>query len=366
MTQQVLQLCHDYRGPFVTVCRQYIEAQPDAEVTTVFIQGVQDECVERDVGGRVLFMEQSGENLRGIKFAQIFRLFRLLKNQQIDVVIAHRYKAIYLAGILSYFRPLPILLGVAHEHNVFRRVTRKLFVTFWRRKFLIAGVSKSVVADIARFCPSLVTEDRLYQLPNVLPAGFKSELQEKHAARIKLRLDPNALIVGTTGRLVKKKSIETLLEGFEKLQSPEAQLVLIGDGPLSQELKDQAADLGLTDRIHFLGHVPDAGYLVRLFDVFVLPSGQAEAFGLVLLEAMVAKVPVLTSTAAGPAEVVGNAEWQFKQGSSDSLAEKITALIELDSDEKQAMLDENANRVAQVYSREKFRSTLDAILNISD
>ncbi len=361
MTRKVLQLCHDYHGPFVSVCRQYVEALSDSEVTTIFIQGEENEQVREGVGGhRVLFLQ--GDNLRGIKFSQIFHLNRLLSGQHFDVAIAHRYKAIYLAGIMSYFRPIPRMLGIAHEHRVFKRITRKLFVTFWRKQFLVAGVSQSVVNDIAKTCPSLVSEGRLHQLPNVLPREFEASLVSREEARQKLGLSPDSIIVGSIGRLVKKKSINLLLQAFKEVAKPNAELVLVGDGPLRAQLEDLAIELSIENRVKFLGYVSGAGKYVRLFDVFVLPSGSAEAFGIVLLEAMIAGVPVIASSAPGPAEVVGVSARLFNDGDAEDLARAIQELLAQDSEHRTKMLDQNRERVQQVYSPQVFADKLEALL----
>jgi glycosyltransferase involved in cell wall biosynthesis len=364
LKKKVLQLCHDYHGPFVSVCRQYVEALPDAEVTTIFIQGERDLVVESAVGGRVEFLQRSGENLRGFKFSQIIRLYNLLGARQFDAVIAHRYKAIYLAGIMSYFRRFPAMLAVAHEHEVFRRITRKLFVTFWCRSFVVAGVSKSVTNNIDYYCSGLKAQGRLAQLPNVLPNAFSEGLLDRESARDKLDIDREVYVVGVTGRLVKKKSLPVLLRAFAKLKNrDDAQLLIVGDGPLKADLEQLAEELDLGDRIRLLGHVPDAGKLVRVFDLFVLPSGSAEAFGLVLLEAMSAGVPVLTSTAPGPSEVVGQVSCQFLEGNADHLANKILELSRWSDEQRASVVLENQQRVMNEFSPAKFRETLQLVLD---
>ncbi len=350
----------------MSICRQYVEALSDAEVTTVFIQGVADSEVLEGVGGaQVIFLDEPGENLRGIKFAQIFRLQSQLRDQPFDAVIAHRYKAIYLAGILSYFRDFPVLLGVAHEHRVFQRITRKLFVTFWRKMYRLAGVSKSVCDDIANRCPSLLTEDRLFYLPNVLPEGFADALASRDAARQQLGLAPEDYLIGTTGRLIKKKSLHVLLSGFAEYSAERAdtKLVLLGDGPLRDELQQQAVDLGIEAKVKFMGHVPQAGSLVRAFDLFVLPSSEAEAFGLVLLEAMAAGVPVISSNAPGPSQVHGDQAWQFTMDDSSDLADKLVKWRELDAARQQVFIANNKRRVEDEFSPAGFKNKLNLALS---
>jgi len=356
VTRHILQISHDYGGPFVTVCRQYVDAFPDDKVTTVFLRGASGPEIVSGVGGeQVQFLETFGEDLRGFKLAQIIRLYRLIKYQSFDLVIAHRYKAIYLAGIISYFLPLPRLLGIAHEHNVFRRITRKLFVTFWRRRYLIAGVSDSVTENIACYCPELVSEQRLFTLPNALPQDFESKLLTKQQAREALGIKQSSVVVGTIGRLVEKKSLHTLIEAFAVADVPDdITLVLMGEGPLRSKLEQLVVSLGIEDRVLLLGHVPNAGHYVAAFDVFVLPSGVEEAFGVVLLEAMMAKVPVISSDAPGPRQVVGESDWLFVAEDAAELAKRIQTFFELHLEARIELGEAGYERVQAEYTHEQF------------
>lgn len=359
MTRHILQISHDYNGPFVSVCRQYVDAFSDDCVTTVFLRGDEDADVVKGVGGEnVLFLEQPGEDLRGFKFSQILRLYRLIKPQRFDLVIAHRYKAIYLAGIMSYFLPLPVLLGIAHEYHVFRRVTRKLFVTFWRRQYLIAGVSDAVTANIGEYCPSLINENRLLTLPNALPRKYEDKVLSRQEARKILGLDEDALVIGAVGRLVDKKSLHILIQAFANLEFTDAILVIVGDGPLKQSLQQLAKTTGVGQRVVFAGHVPKAGRLARAFDLFVLSSGVEEAFGIVLLEAMMARVPILSSDAPGPKQVLGASGQLFSVGDASDLTSKLEDLLNLTPAERLRLGEAGYRRVQSEYTHDIFCSRL--------
>lgn len=368
VTRHILQISHDYSGPFVTVCRQYVDAFPDDKVTTIFLRGEGDpEIISRVGGEQVQFIQTPGADLRGFKFSQILSLYRLVKGQSFDLVIAHRYKAIYVAGIISYFLPLPRLLGIAHEHNVFRRITRKLFVTFWRRRYLIAGVSNSVTQNIASYCPSLVSEQRLFTLPNALPHDFESQLLTKHQARETLGIDEDSVVIGAVGRLVEKKSFHTLIEAFAAADLPnDVTLVLVGDGPLRLRLEELALSLGLASRVQFLGHVPSGGHFFAAFDVFVLPSGIEEAFGIVLLEAMMAKVPVICSDAPGPRQVVGQTDWMFAVDDVVELAKKIQSFLDLHSEARRELGKSGYERVQTEFTHQRFCERLSQLALFND
>jgi len=323
----VLQISHDQEGPFPSVCAKYVRLfDPNRyAVTTVYLRGDPVEGVEGKTGGeRVLFFLLGKGSLRGIKFKAIFRLLRLCQKERFSVVIAHRYKAIYLAGVISYFVSIPLLLGVAHEHHVFNRITRHLFLTFWRRKIKIIAVSNSVRDDILTACPSLRQQNRVFVLHHGLDLlNSEGQLKSRATARQALGLNNDRFVFGTVGRLVGKKDHRTLLEAFAKANVDDSILVLIGSGGRESELKSLAYELQINDRVLFLGHLPDAAKYLKAMDVFVLTSSEREAFGLVLLEAMLARVPIISSDAKGPEEVVGDVGSLFRVGDVDDLALKM-------------------------------------------
>ncbi|WP_122558829.1 glycosyltransferase, partial [Pseudomonas viridiflava] len=110
----------------------------------------------------------------------------------------------------------------------------------------------------------------------------------------------------------------TLLRGFAQALPnlpADSRLVILGKGRLEQSLKDLALELGIGPQVLFLGQVPEARRYFKAFDVFALSSDH-EPFGMVLLEAMVAGVPVLATACGGAKEVVEGVGVLFALGDS--------------------------------------------------
>jgi len=357
---KVVQICHDYEGPFQSVCQQYSSAFTNGHFTTLFLRGKPDKAVIDRIGGdEVIFLDQGEGALRGIKWATIFQVFRLFKRSSFDLVIAHRYKAIYLAGLMSYFFPLRLILGVAHEHKVFSRVTRSLFVMFWRKRIVILGVSESVTRDVESSCPGLRDQGRLYTLNNGIDIGLVNELQNRIDARRLLGVPAGDLLLGTIGRLVTKKNHALLLRAFSMADLPEqAKLLFIGSGPEERKLRTLCIDLEIDDQVIFSGHVPDAFKYLRALDVFVFPSGDAEAFGIVLLEAMLAEVPIVSSDASGPAEVVRDSGWLFNLSNVEDLARVLSEVVYMPESERRIKTESALKRVKADYSSVRFSENL--------
>src|SRR5438876_7896376 len=152
------------------------------------------------------------------------------------------------------------------------------------------------------------------------------------------------------GRIVREKGIFTLLDAFEKLrkQGKDVSLVLVGEGPLKEDLAKEVLRRKLNDRVKLAGFV-DEKKLVSLYnssDAFVLPS-HYEPFGMVALEAMASRVPVVVSDVGGLSEIVEDGVTGVKVPSSDphALAEGILRV--LDNRELSERLKENAYRAVQ-------------------
>lgn len=355
----ILQISHDYLGPFVSVCRQYTQAFSHCEVTTIYLRGEYSATVEEETGGgTVLFFEQKEGSLRGFKAKTLIRLYKVFKENQFDLVIAHRYKPLYLAGMMSYFFGNVNILGVFHEHGVLKRLHRKLFLSFWRKRIIILAVSDSVRKDLQRDCNSLVYGERLFVLNNAMDIKrYQSKILTREAARRELNLSQSDYIVGTLGRLIRKKKFDVLIKCFDGTKS-DTRLVLIGDGPFRPELERLSEKSGLMNRVTFSGYRESGFKFLTAFDVFVLPSGIEEAFGYVLLEAMMARVPIIMADSEGPKEVAGDSAFLFNSGNTSELGEKIKEVQQLGSERLTELTDRGFRRLSEKFSLEKFSHDL--------
>jgi sugar transferase (PEP-CTERM/EpsH1 system associated) len=124
-------------------------------------------------------------------------------------------------------------------------------------------------------------------------------------ARRVLGLPPEALIVGTVGRLDPVKDQAGLVRSFAALLrgQPDAFLVIAGEGPCRPELTRLIGELGVERRVRLLGDCPDIPLVLSAMDLFVLPS-IAEGLSNTVLEAMAAGLPVVATRVGGSPEMV--------------------------------------------------------------
>ncbi len=351
MKKNILQICHGSSAPFGDVARQWARLfdGSDYELTTIFLTGNKDEALAREVGGKVLFFEYTSRDLSGLKRGLVKRLKALHLQERYEFCVAHRYKSIYSALSVKGLK----VIGVNHAYGVYDKWLRRAFVMHKKNQLLLVGVSDAIRNDIRKSLPCFPTEkiQTVYNRINV--ESVKEQQVDRPSAREFLGISGDGYFFGAVGRLHPDKDYKTLLAGFslalEKM--PGAQLIIVGEGRLKSDLKSQAEALKIDENVHFLGFVKDAYRYFKGFDSFVLSSDH-EPFGMVLLEAMVAGIPIAYSNCGGSPEVVDSLGICFEVGNPVELSE---VLFRLYSHEHGIEGDQLDQRVRRYFSDEVVR-----------
>lgn len=365
--RRVLQFCHGYDGPFLDCARQYASlfAGSGYRVTTVFLTGVADtEVAAGCASDEVLFMEYSSKAIRGLKLGAIRDLRRIAASRNFSFCIAHRFKPIYIALLGT---SLPVI-GVHHAFGDYRRGSRRLFAKLFRQRLSLLGVSDAVRDDM-RACLPQWPAQRIQTLYNRIDVEALQAAQlPKSAARQELGLSASAWIVGNVGRLHPDKDQATLLRGFAAALPGlprDSQLAIMGSGRLEQKLKDLSRELGIADRVLFLGQVAEARRYFRAFDAFALSSDH-EPFGMVLLEAMAAGVPLLATACGGAKEVVEGVGILFPLGDAEHMAQGLQHLAAMDENQRLLCAELMFERLRERFSDRAVRDAFWRLPQVTD
>jgi len=135
--------------------------------------------------------------------------------------------------------------------------------------------------------------------------------------------------IGTIGRLVPQKDYPTLLNAFSNVLKsvPNTDLYVVGEGYLQKDLIELSKSFGIKDKVHWLGKTEYINEFLSKLDLFILPS-KYEGFGLVLLEAMVAKKPIIAANNSAIPEVLGKSyDGLFSTGDVNALTQHIKTAI---------------------------------------
>ncbi|MDG5816076.1 glycosyltransferase family 4 protein [Chitinispirillales bacterium ANBcel5] len=166
--------------------------------------------------------------------------------------------------------------------------------------------------------------------------------------------------IGFIGRLSDEKSVDVLLDAMKIVVSlrPEAQLSIVGTGPLEENLKNYTSSLNLQSNVTFCGYSSNVFQSLREMDIFVL-SSRTEGCPIVILEAMAMGLPVVATRVGGNSELVvdGSTGLLVKHSNCKQMASAILELIH-DRSRAQKMGKAGKQRAFTVFHPKKFTQSL--------
>lgn len=162
--------------------------------------------------------------------------------------------------------------------------------------------------------------------------------------------EENQKIICHISNFRKVKRIDDVVEVFYRIQKEvDSILLMIGEGPEKEVSREQARELGILDRVKYLGKTSEIERVLCMSDLFVLPS-ETESFGLSALEAMAAGVPVISSNTGGIPEVNINNQTGFTANVGDVKTMARGAISLLTDDEMLRAFGRNARLQAEKFS----------------
>lgn len=274
------------------------------------------------------------------------RLRRLVHDRGVDLVHTHMPLPA-AAARLALPRPRQGGPALVHtEHNLwdrYRLPTRLANQLTYRRNAGVVAVSDGVAGSIRADVPVEVVVHGI-DTGRLRPATIEAH----RSARRALGLAPEAPVIGTVGNFTAKKDHASLLAATARLvdEHPGIRLVLVGSGPLEDELRARARALGIEGTVVFAGSRDDVFDLLPALDVFTL-SSRFEGLPIALLEAMACGVPPVATRVGGIPEVVtdGRDGSLVEPGDPEALATVLGKLL-ADPVARQEMGAQAARRAA--------------------
>lgn len=226
-----------------------------------------------------------------------------IKQRDIEIVHCHGYKSNFY-GLLASRKRIPI---VTTNHNWLKshwrlRLYNRLDAAWIRYFDGIVAVSEGVKADMLGY---RVPEEKIRVIDNGIDPGRFKRAIPRETVRRGLGLNGEARVIGTVGNLGQEKGHKYLLDAVRGVlqDSGKVKLLIVGDGPLRARLEGEAGRLGVDGDVIFAGYRSDIPELLSVMDIFVLPSLK-EGLPMVLLEAMAAKVPVVSTRVGSVPKVI--------------------------------------------------------------
>ncbi|WP_165967307.1 glycosyltransferase [Luteimonas aestuarii] len=229
-----------------------------------------------------------------------------VSSNAVQVVHTHNFVPNYYAALATRFVAHPPAL-VNTCHNMGTRLSNRrlrwLYRWSLRHTARIALVGRQVRDRLVE--TGVAEPGKADVVLNGVPVPATTG--DRDAARDRLGIPRDALLLGSVGRLVALKNHRLLLDAMPGLlaKHPRLHAVIVGDGPLQPELQRQIDGLGLARHIHLAGPRNDVQALLPAFDVFVLPS-RTEGLSIALLEACAAGLAVVATDVGGNGEIIAD------------------------------------------------------------
>lgn len=200
----------------------------------------------------------------------------------------------------------------------------KLHLLALKRIHYFFAVSEEFKQNLMNFG---IAEQKIKTIYNGI--DFSNESNFASLSRSDIGLSAEDFVISMVARLHPIKGHELVFEAMERISCPEIKLLLIGNGPIEEELRKSVEEKRLQNQVHFLGFRNDVESFLQLSDLSILVS-YSESFPLALLEAANQKVPLLSTDVGGVKQLISSPKfgWVTPIGDVDSITEGILEAVE--------------------------------------
>jgi glycosyltransferase involved in cell wall biosynthesis len=273
----------------------------------------------------------------------IRRLMEFIEEQRPDVVQTHTFPAAVVGRAAAALSGVPVIIETLHNTYHWKQPKDLRIDRF------LARWTDGIVCD-----SDAVKNYAIEQNPGIPADKFRRihlgvDTERYHArdngqeTRSRFDLSPDDLVIGAMGRLVGQKRMGDLVEAAPEIlsQFPQARFLIVGEGPLADQLTSEVRSLGLDYAFRFVGTIMDNENIYPACDVFA-QLAEREGFGLSMVEAMVSRTPLVAANAPPVQEIVRHDHTGivYDVGDIDALANNICTL--LDDPAKREALGANA------------------------
>ena len=263
-------------------------------------------------GANVRILNRLVREINPIKdLAVLFQLIHLIRRKRYDIVHTHSSKAGIVGRWAAWLAGCPIVIHTVHGwgfHDYQKSWLRLIYIVLERLTMFITdkliAVSKK---DITKGIEAGIGHSERYTLirSGINLDDFKNPFRSREEVRREFKIDKNAAVIGTVTRLSPQKAPKTFVRIAEVVLKmvPDAYFIVVGDGPLFQDIKRYAVSTGIEKQLILTGIRRDVPDLLGAFDIFLL-SSLWEGLPRVIPQAMSAGIPVIASEVDGNAEII--------------------------------------------------------------
>ena len=289
------------------------------------------------------------------------KLFSFLKKEKFDVVVTSLFSANLMVRFLAIILRVPVT--ISYEHNLYPdkhcwQIWADWFLAKWTDKIIVDSevVRKFTSEQENIFIDKFLT---MFIPPLLDMAGARNP----DVVRKELGIPPEAKVILTVSRLVEEKGHKYLVEAAGKVlkEFPNAYFIIVGWGPLEEDLKSKAKSQKLENRVVFPGRM-DIRDVLPLADIYVEPAVMTD-LPIAIMEAMRLEKSIVATNIGEIPVFVRNGESGFlvNPKDSESLARKITQLLKDENLRKK--FGKEAGRIVQIYSLEEYGKSFETLIS---
>lgn len=278
-------------------------------------------------------------------------LKRLLEENEYDIIHTHTPNASAIARLAAagLRRKGLKVIYTAHGFHFFKGAPLKNWLLYYPVEWLLSWKTDALVTinkeDYNR--AKKLGAKKVYYVPGVGidTAKFRSDLELRSKKREELDLRDSDFMLMTVGELNANKNQQVVLRAMALLDNPDLHYVLCGKGPAQDDLERLAHELGVGERVHFLGYRTDVNELYSAADLYLCPSLR-EGLNVSIMEAMAAGFPVVCSKIRGNTDLVADGRnGLVVKNTPEDYAEAIRAIL-CDSLKKTGFAEMGKSRAA--------------------
>ncbi len=259
----------------------------------------------REIEAHGVSVRVAGTNWQATDLRALRAVVREIDDFRPHIVHGAVFEGVIQAALASVLRPRPRLVLEEIDLPIDRSVRGSAYAQLlFQRAHACVAVSDSVAYYMQKVLR--LPEERVVVITNGIEDFQTLSPEERAQVRSDWGFRPEHFVIASVGRMHEHhKRMSDTLAAVQQLSErvPEVRMVLIGDGPDRGLLEARTHELGLTDRVRFLGYQREVGRLLGGADVFASASNR-ESFGQVIVEGMLAGLPVVTTPIGGPGEIV--------------------------------------------------------------
>ena len=323
-----------------------------------------DQMVEsiRQRGGVVQCLAASNNILLMTKIGSVIRYCR---QHDIQLIHAHLPWAGILARMVGKLTGIPVVYTEHNKQERYHLGTRQMNLLTLNLLREVIAVSGDVADSIRKYKPRLKPPLRII-LNGVNVQHFDSQSFNKQSVRQKLGIPVDALIIGTIAVFRFQKRLDLWLELAARIaqQFDNVHFILVGDGPLKQEILQKRKALGLEQKVHMPGLETEVRPYLAAFDIYLMCS-VFEGLPIALLEAMAMKCAVISTEAGGIREVIRHEVDGLLCDVEEpgKLVDYALTLLS-DADVRRALGESARIRVTEAFSMEKMVDELERLYKV--